>query len=177
MIWEDFIEIGYIARAHGIKGEVKAILDVHDIEDYIDRKDIWLGRAPSDPIIYQIKRMVPDGKFVRIAFEDIEDRSAAETLAGNTLLIPQSELPELEEGQYYYYEILGYSVHDSHYGELGKVDDIMDAGHQDLIMMRYKGKEVLIPIVDEVLLKVDKKQKQVHTSLPKGLLETYLGEQ
>ncbi|MEM9720572.1 MAG: 16S rRNA processing protein RimM, partial [Bacteroidota bacterium] len=64
-----------------------------------------------------------------------------------------------------------------HYGELGKVDDVVEAGHQDLIVMHYKHKEVLIPIVDAVLLKVDKTQKQVYTTLPKGLLETYLGEQ
>ncbi len=177
MIWEDFIEIGYISKAHGIKGELKAVLDVHDVSDYLNRKNLWLAKKPGAPQPYELKKFQPTGKQCILAFKDIHTRNDAEALQGYTLLIPQSELAPLEEGQYFFFEILGFSIRDKQKGELGKVDDILEGGLQDLIVMRYKNKEVLIPAVDEVLLEVDKEKKEVLVDLPQGLLEMYVGEE
>ena len=176
MIWEDFIEIGYITKAHGIRGEVKAVLDVHDVSEYVGRKTLWIAKAPGKPEPIEVKKIHPQDKHSIMAFKDIHTRNEAEALKGYTLLIPEKDLPPLEAGQFYYYEILGFTVHDEQHGELGEVADIIEGGLQDLIVMRYQNKEVLIPAVDEVLLGIDREKKQVNTKLPEGLLEMYLEE-
>lgn len=65
-------------------------------------------------------------------------------------------------------------MYDELHGELGEVKHIYDLQTQDLIGLEYKGKEILIPIKDEIILKVDKAEKKVFCQLPNGLLEIYL---
>jgi len=174
MIWDDYVEIGFIAKAHGIKGEVKASMDVYDIEEYRDKKTLWLAKAPGNPIPYTVEKFQPGQKHTILAFKDVDDRNQAEALMGHTLLIPQAELPELAPDQFYFYEILGFTVVDDHYGSLGKVDDVWESGPQALVRMVYKEKEVLIPAVKAVLYAIDREKEEVYTRLPKDLLETYM---
>ncbi|RYD89602.1 MAG: hypothetical protein EOP50_17300 [Sphingobacteriales bacterium] len=84
-----------------------------------------------------------------------------------------SALPELEQDQFYFHEIIGYKVHDAEAGELGTVREIFAMPTQDLIAMDYNGTEVLIPIMDDIVEKADKETKTLYVNLPEGLLEVY----
>ena len=68
-------------------------------------------------------------------------------------------------------------MEDTEKGMLGLVKEVFEAGHQDLIGMEYKGKEVLIPINDDVILNVDRDNALIKVSLPDGLLELYLEDE
>jgi 16S rRNA processing protein RimM len=85
-----------------------------------------------------------------------------------------SELPELGEDQYYYHELVGFEVIDDSLGLIGEVKVIYDMETQDLLGVEHKGKEVLIPIQDQIIQKVDKAAKKVYCSLPTGLIDIYL---
>ena len=111
---------------------------------------------------------------VLLSFEESNNRNAAEALIGSTLYFPEDSLPKLEEGRFYYFEVVGYRIVDKRLGELGIVSGFYDGPAQDILAMEYQGKEVLIPITDHFVLTADHSTKQILTSLPEGLLESYL---
>lgn len=90
------------------------------------------------------------------------------------MFLPLDQLPQLEEGQFYFHEIIGFQVEDENEGPLGTVKDVYEAGEQYLIAMNYQDREVLIPLNDDIIPKVNKEKKIVHTRLPEGLLDVYL---
>lgn len=173
----DCVELGYISKAHGLRGDVKVSFDVHDIEEYYKLGVIFLskGSAPLKP--YSIQRLqIKDRKRAYMSFEGINDRNAAEALIGHTLYFPIAKLPKLESGKFYYFEVIDFQVVDQKLGELGTVKGFYDGPAQDILVMMYQDKEVLIPMTDEFVQRADHEAKQVLTSIPEGLLEVYLEE-
>ena len=121
-----------------------------------------------------IDRIEPQAaaKFI-LKFEDLDTIQEAEKLKGVALYLPLTELPELEEDQFYFHEVIGYQVIDEAKGELGTVTDFFAMPNQDLMAMDFQGQEVLIPVADEIILRTDKASKKIFVKLPEGLLEVY----
>jgi ribosomal 30S subunit maturation factor RimM len=87
---------------------------------------------------------------------------------------PLSALPRLSEKQFYFHEIAGYTVVDQVQGEIGKVEKVLDYPMQALLQVMKGTKEILIPVADEIILKVDRKNRLLHIHAPEGLIEMYL---
>ncbi|MEM9987604.1 MAG: ribosome maturation factor RimM [Bacteroidota bacterium] len=175
----DCIEMGYISRAQGLKGEVRAVLDVYYLREYLAVKMLHLAKKEADLAPVEVEKLrihQPSKGEVVIKFKGIDDRNQAEELKGSTLFFPEAELPELPEGHFYFFEVIGYRVIDVDQGELGTVKDFLDGGAQDLLVMDYQGKEVLIPMQDEIVGLADHTAKTIEVALPAGLLELYSGE-
>lgn len=174
---ENFIEIGYIYDAFGLAGEVKAKLDVYDISEYLKLKKVFLSKAGKPPVAYDVQSKNFRNETEAIfRFKQVTDRDTAESLKGHTIFISQQDLPKLEDGRFYYFEITGFQVVDAHLGELGTVKSVIESQAQDVVEMEYQNKNVLIPITDEIVLRADKNAKVLHTCMPEGLLDVYLGE-
>ncbi|MEL6696660.1 MAG: ribosome maturation factor RimM [Bacteroidota bacterium] len=173
----DCVEIGYVAKAHGLKGEVKIILDVHDTQEYRDIPLIFLGKGDKPLKPYQIESFHHHKqKEFLLAFVGVDTREASEDLVGHALYFPIEELPPLEDGHFYYFQVIGFDVVDKERGKLGTVRDFADGAAQDVLIMTYQGKDVLIPVVEPVMGLADFEKKAVYVDLPDGLLEVYLGE-
>jgi 16S rRNA processing protein RimM len=95
---------------------------------------------------------------------------------GNALFLPLNKLPQLAEDQFYYHEIIGYRLVDAALGALGEVTDVYELPQQAVIAMNYQGKEVLVPISDEIVLKANHTRKELEVNLPEGLLDIYLAD-
>ena len=111
-----------------------------------------------------------------MSLEGIDTVDLARELVGLKLFLPIAMLPKLRDDQFYYHEIIDYQVEDEVLGTLGTVKEVYSTGAQDVLIMIYKGHEVLIPLLDEIIPKVDKQAKVVHSRLPDGLLDVYLNE-
>lgn len=172
---EDCVELGYISKAHGIRGEVKTVFDVHDLEEYREVKKFWLAREGEALQPYKVKSFrLLTAKFAVLRFEGTTERDQAEEMAGLRIYFPLKNLPELPEGRFYYFEIMGFQVQDEVLGALGTIQDFTTAGGQDMLFMNYKEREVLIPATPEFVLRADKTERILHTHLPEGLLELYI---
>lgn len=174
----DCIQIGYIAKAHGIQGEVKAVFDVHDLSEYRRVKTLYLaqGQEPLRP--YTVERMrIHNQKEIILTLAESTDRNTAELLRSSTIYFPEADLPNLPEGHFYYYQVIGYRVVDTERGPLGTVEDFIDGTSHDFMAMRYQGQEVLIPITDAFVGLADHGAQTVAVALPDGLLELYLGQE
>lgn len=107
-------------------------------------------------------------------FEGVDSELQATALVGKSIYRPLDELPELEEGQYYYHELIGFEVIDTSFGPIGELVGVNDSSTQAIFIIDHKGKEVLLPAVDEIINSIDKGQKRILVSAPNGLIELYL---
>lgn len=172
---EDCIELGYIAKAHGIQGQVKAVFDVTDIRDYAREKQLWLGKGTEPLVRFTVTRFhITGDQAALLTLAEINDRNSAEDLQGHTIYFPEAELPALPEGHFYYFEVIGFQVVDTQLGPLGTVIRFMDGVAQDLLVMDYQGKEILIPVTEDFVGLADLEAGTLSTTLPEGLLDLYL---
>jgi 16S rRNA processing protein RimM len=169
-------QIGRVAKVHGLRGEVNVVLDVDYPEDYEGLEHLFLEQK-GRLVPYFLEHFViqPGGKAL-MKFEDLNSLDQVEPLVGLEIYLPLTELPQLEEDQYYYHELIGFEVIDENLGLIGPVEIIYDLETQDLLGVTHKGKEVLIPIQDGIIKNVDKAAKKVYCQLPEGLLDIYLEE-
>ena len=168
-------QLGYIVRTHGIKGQVTAFFDVDHPEEYETLESVFLplGGKLVPFFIHTLARQTK-GRFL-IKFEDTATLEQAEKLVGLALYLPLETLPELDDDQFYYHDLIGYTVVDETLGELGVVKELFELPHQDLLAMPYQGAEVLIPLQDEIILRADKASHKLYVNLPAGLVEIYTG--
>jgi 16S rRNA processing protein RimM len=98
------------------------------------------------------------------------DRNEAQALAGSTLYVDSETLPPLEEGVYYGFQLIGLRVATVGGEELGRIEDILETGAHDVIVVRGPRGEVLLPSVEQVVREVDLEQGRVIVDPPPGLL-------
>jgi 16S rRNA processing protein RimM len=166
--------LGYIVRTHGTSGDVVIFLDVDYPEDYEDLDSVYF-ELKGDLVPYFVERfnLQKQSKAI-VRFEEVDTIEKAQALVGTSLYLPLDSLAELEDEEFYYHEIKGYTVIDESKGELGIVREVYSLNGQDLIAMDYQGVEVLIPTAEDIVLKADKENKKLLVNLPEGLLEVYL---
>lgn len=171
---EQCFQLGYVSKVHGLRGEIVVVLDVDFPEDYEDLEHIFLGRNGRLVPYFLEHFVLQAGNKALAKIEELDRIEQVEVLVGSEVYLPLSELPELEEDQYYFHELIGFEVEDEVHGSLGQVQTIYDLDTQDLIGVIHQEKEVLIPIQDGIIIKVDKAAKKVFCRLPEGLLDIYL---
>lgn len=177
MTLDDCYLLGSIGKPHGLKGFVIAFLDVDDLDAYRKVKSVLLEMpaTPGKLIAYDVEKFQPQAENrVMLKLKGINRIEEAEPLRNAKLYRPLAELPKLAEDQFYFHDVIGYTVVDSELGELGKVETFYELPQQDVLAMRYKGQEVLIPVVDELISRADQEAKKLHVTLPEGLLDVYL---
>jgi 16S rRNA processing protein RimM len=176
MAKQEYFELGTLSKPHGIKGGLHVYLDVDDPYEYEGLKSVFV-QVGNELVPYFVDDLQVKSNLNLINLEGINSIDSAKDLVGCKLFLPLSFLPKLKDDQFYYHEVVGYQVVDQNFGQLGEVKEIYSTGAQDVIVMNYKFKEVLIPLTDEIIPKVDKKNKVVHSCLPEGLLEVYLDDE
>ena len=102
----------------------------------------------------------------------IDDINDAELYRNKVLTVPREELGELPEGAYYICDLLGCSVVTVDGINLGKIDDVIKTGSNDVYSVKNdEGKQVLIPVIDDVIKKVNLEDKLITVELLKGLID------
>ncbi|GAB3920839.1 ribosome maturation factor RimM [Larkinella terrae] len=175
MTKDDCFQLGKITKTHGVRGELVFFLDV-DMPELYAEMDSVLIEIRGDLVPYFIESISINRNRGIVALESVETIEEAQKLVNCELYLPLDNLDELDEGQFYFHEIVGYLVHDEKLGDLGTVRTVYNVAPQNLISMDYKGKEVLIPVNDELTPSADKARKILHVRLPDGLVDIYLEE-
>jgi 16S rRNA processing protein RimM len=149
---EPAVTVGRIAKAHGVHGEVA-------VENRSDNPDRWVPGAvvfDEDGRSYTVRTVRPHGPRLLVTFDEVEDRTDAERLAGRTLQVPESWLPDLPEGAWWSYEATGCIVRTESGRALGTVAEVLAYPAQDLWrVVDDLGTETLIPVVDAIVVSVD----------------------
>ncbi len=163
---DDHVVVGVIIGAWGLRGDVK--VEAHS--DYPDRfvpgSSVYLNNERCD-----ILRVHNHKVGYVVGLDGVPDRTSAELLRGKTLTVPASELPGLDDGTFFYFDIIDMVVCTTSGDELGKIEEILSAGGNDVYVVRGAGKEVLIPAAREYVDEVDVERGIMTVSLPDGYLD------
>ena len=170
---QDFYYLGKITRLFGYKGELIFFFDVDDITEYqgLDAVFIDVNGALVPYIIKSIK--LHKGSTAIVRLEDVDDVESANRMLNMDLYLPLSTLPELEGNNFYYHEIIGYEVFDTTEGRVGVVASVNDQTAQALLVINDGDREILFPVVDDLIDRLDRKKKELYVRFPEGLLDLY----
>jgi len=170
---EDCYYLGKITKKHGFKGNLILHLETDEPEFYQNMESVFIEtNGILVPFFFETIGSHSKNKLL-VKFEDLSPEEA-EKLVNRSVWLPLSTLPELEDDAFYYHEIIGYKVIDSRKGEIGSIKNVNDSGIQALFEIDCDGKQILIPVVDDWILEVNKDEKFIRIDTPDGLIELYL---
>lgn len=173
MTKEDCFYLGKIVRKYSFKGELLAKLDTDEPELYEHLDSILIDFGPSLVPHFFESSQLHKSTLLRMKLEDIDTEEDAEDLIGASLYLPLTMLPPLEGNTFYYHEIIGFTAVDKLFGSIGKITGVNDTTSQAIFEIDHKGKQVLIPMIDEFIVTLDRKTEEIHLKVPEGLIELY----
>ena len=149
-------------------------LDTDDPNAYTQMESVFVEKNNKLIPFFIERSSLHKSTLLRVKFEDVDGDEEANLLLGSKLYLPLQLLPTLTGNQFYYHEIIGFTVKDVSFGEVGIVTGVNDSTTQALFEIDRNGTEILIPLIDGFIKKVDKKEKNILLDVPKGLIELYL---
>lgn len=173
---QDCYNLGHIAKIVGFKGQISALLDVTDPYEYSELESVFVEINNALVPFFIDFISINDKGFAKIKFEGVDTEQAAKALVKKQLFLPLTILPKLEGNQFYFHEIEGFKVNDQQKGFIGKVVKVLEVNNNPLLELNFEGKEILIPLQDEFLIKVDRESKNLEVKCPEGLIDLYLND-
>lgn len=169
---ESLIAIGRITKPQGLAGEVR-ISPLTDFPErfksleslYLTRRNLVSSRK-IEAVRYANKNII-------IKFDGIDSRTEAESLVGWTLNVEDHQAVELPEDTFFIHDVIGATVYSDDEEKIGIVGDVYQLPANDLLVVKNddKGKEYLIPVVDEFLKEIDLEEKKIIVHVMDGLLD------
>lgn len=157
----ELISIGEIAGVFGIKGWVK-VFSLTDPRENILNYSPWILKKDGEVKEVKLLSGKRQGKSVVACIEGVSDRDAAASYSGWEILINKSQLPEAEEGEYYWADLVGLSVETESGIGLGKVDYLIETGANDVLVVKDTEQERLIPFLQgSTIKKIDLEGKLI----------------
>ena len=162
----DWIPVGRVTRTHGLKGELKFFPTDQEDLAVQSHQHILLGEAT-----FKIKSIRGAKSPFIIKFEGVNSIEAAQSLAGQEVLVAREDFESLPEGEYYRFEIEGLKVFDDTGKYYGVIEDIIETGSNDVYVVRENDKEWLVPMIDSVVQSIDLEQGKLIFHCVEGLFE------
>lgn len=166
----ELVTIGRIVKTHGIHGRLR-------IKYYNEDKSFFSYRRVllTDPVGHLESFDVTDARAhkdsIIIQLRNVDHIGAAERLVGASVLVEKEVLPALEEGEYYWTDLIGMEVTTASGERLGEVLDVIPTGGTDVFVVKEGEKEVLVPATEEVIRQVDIASRRMVVDLLEGLNE------
>ena len=172
---DDWLSVGKIVGVQGLQGELR----VNPASDFPERFTApgprWLrSRKGGEPTEIQLKkgRQLPGKSLFVVRFEGVDNRSAAEALVGQELLVAGDDRPELAEGEFHLLDLVGLEARLTTDGPaIGTVTDLISGGNDLLEIKTADGRKLLIPFVEAIVPEVQLEDGWLLVTPPPGLLE------
>lgn len=165
---DEFLAVGVVSRAHGIRGEV-SVQPLSEVESRFKAGSTLLLGPDGDRRL-EVATARKHGHRLLVKFEDVDDRDAAESLRGRVLLVRQEEAPPLPEDRYWVHEVVGIEVLTQDGRSLGKVREVLHNQANDVWLVEGGGRDLLIPALRDVVVNVDPAERRAVIREVPGLL-------
>lgn len=163
-----YLAVGRLGRPHGVRGELRMLVFTDFPERLHAGKKVYVGEEHTPRRIRSVRNHQNE---LLVAFRGVEDRTEAGLLTNQWVYVLESELPVLEEGEYYQHQLLDLEVFTEDGQRVGEVVEILETGANDvLVVLTEDQKEVLLPVIADVILKIDLDGKRILARLLPGLL-------
>ena len=148
----NFKENKFVAAKFGKVNGIKGWLSVNiylSASSEIDKFSTFYINNKATNLLFKKK-----GKKVICKIEDVNDVDIAKQYVGSEIFVDKKELPKLEEGQYYYNDLLGLSVRIK-YKKIGEVIDVQNHGAGDYLTIKRKKDEILVPLINDHVISIE----------------------
>ena len=148
-------EVGYVARAHGTRGEVvvKTFDPASEVLMSVDR--VWVRRKDGSELEMTIEEVGQQNKDLRVAFTGVHKREAAEALVGTTVMVFRADLEAPEVGEFFQGDLVGMEARTADGRLLGTIEEIWNSGPVPNLVIRDGATEIMVPFAEEFVPKVD----------------------
>lgn len=171
---KDCFYLGKIVKKYSFKGEILAKLDTDQPELYENLDAIFVELRHNLVPFFVEHSQFHKSELLRIKFEEVDTEQDADALLKCDLYLPLDLLPELEGNKFYFHEVIGYTIEDVKFGKVGSITGINDTTAQALFEIDRNGTEVLIPMNDDIIKKVDRVNRTILVKAPEGLIDLYI---
>ena len=169
--------LGRVVKPFGYKGELVLILDVDDPGVYINLESVYVMQSGKlVPYLFSHISQKPNSNQIIAGFYAVDTEEKARAMCGNEMYLPLSLLPELRDDQFYYHEIEGFRVIDKEHGEIGHVRQVLDLPGNPLLEIEHQSKEILVPLRDEFIERLDREKRTLYINTPEGLVNLFTTE-
>jgi 16S rRNA processing protein RimM len=170
----DCFYLGKIVKKYSFKGELLIKLDTDEPELYENLDALFIDLRNNLIPFFIESSQLHKSELLRVKFEEVTTEQDADSLLKSEVYLPLKFLPKLKDDKFYFHEIIGFTVEDVNFGMVGIVKSINDTTSQALFEIDRDGIEILIPMNDAFIKKVDKKNKLILVDTPEGLIELYI---
>lgn len=164
--------IGYITRTRGLKGELQIYFEFEDYQDI--EWEYILIEIDKKLIPYFIDTAkVLNNKTGFVTLQDIDHIDKVTPLLRKKVYLPNDKLPERDEDDFRWTDLIGYWVVDEKQGELGEIIDVQEMPQQHIATVDMDGKELMFPLSEDWILGIDAEEEILDVDLPDGLVDLY----
>ncbi|SDG69825.1 16S rRNA processing protein RimM [Aneurinibacillus thermoaerophilus] len=170
---EEFFTVGKLVNTHGIRGEVRVVSETDFPEDRYKKGSVLYLFHPAmkDPVPLTVMSARQHKNFYLLTFKDHPSIQHVEKYKGGLLKVKAEDRKPLSEGEFYFQDILGSEVFTEEGRRLGVVKEILQPGANDVwVVKQDKGKDILLPYIDDVVKQVDVNNKKITVHLLEGLV-------
>ncbi len=172
---KDCFYLGKIVKKYSFKGEVVLKLDTDEPDIYENLDAVFLDLNKKMLPFFIKKSLLQKGNQLRVQFEDVHNEEDANAILKTDVYLPLNLLPKLSGNRFYFHEVIGFVLEDVYFGEIGIISSINDKTAQSLFVVEKGGKEILVPMIDDFIKKIDRQNKKVIVETPEGLIEMNYG--
>jgi 16S rRNA processing protein RimM len=159
-----------VVGTHGLNGGLKLKLDNPQSQTLskIERIFLQQGGALNE---YRLLRTGRAGRGFLLQLEGIDTIDNAQLLRGAEVMVAREDLPKLPAGEFYYCEIVGFTVVLEDGRRVGRLEETFSNGAQDVIVVRGGSSELLIPVTENTIRSIDYANRSLTVAAPPGLFE------
>jgi 16S rRNA processing protein RimM len=165
---KDLIPIGKVVKPHGVKGKVKVEYFGESLAHFSYR-EILIEDRTGKLKTYEVSEVASQPPRLILRLKGIEKIEDVEPFLGKEILVRKELLPGLEEGEYYWYEILGMVVETVEGKTIGKVREILPTGANDVYVIEGKRGEIFLPAIEDVIQGIDRERRVMKVIRKEGL--------
>ena len=168
---KDLLPIGRVVKPHGVRGKIKVDYFGGDPRLFSQYREIFIKNQAGRLQAYEVLEAIPQTPRLILQLKGIEERETVEVLVGKEVLIEKRALPDLEEGEYYWFDLMGIAVETERGKKIGRVKEIFSTKAHDIYVVEGKKREIFLPATEEVIQNIDIKKRRMQVVRMEGLWE------
>ena len=166
------ISFGKITKAHGLAGEVKLLPHSRTLDSFNEITRIYIESKSSDtPQEFNITSHKFHKNTAILKLHGVDSIEEAQSLSGREVYVQDTELGELDDDEYYFFDLIGLKVYTDEGTYLGYVEDIMERAIQNIMVIKNEEKEILVPMADPIVKGINLEKREIVITPVKGMLD------
>jgi 16S rRNA processing protein RimM len=165
----DLFAVGEIVKTRGLRGCLKILCYVETKNIFAELKFVYIEQSSGQKNRFDLKKIDLSGKILFVELEGIPDAESAQALVGCKVFLPEDLLEKLPEGEYYWRDIIGLEVYNEDDKYIGKIESVFPTGSNDVYVCKGEEREILLPAIADVILKIDVNRRVMTVRLLEGL--------